>query len=43
MKEKSVERKGFHQVFTKTIRLRGGKMLYAANYGLKAFCIWVKD
>lgn len=29
-------------VFTKTIRLRNGKVLHAAQYGLKAFRIRVR-
>lgn len=29
-------------VFTKTIRLRNGKVLHAAKYGLKAFRIRVR-
>jgi len=38
----SKERPGYIQVFTKSIRTRNGKVIYASSYGLKAFCIWVK-
>jgi hypothetical protein len=34
---------GYRLVFSRTIRLRTGKVLIAANYGLKAFAFWVKD
>lgn len=31
------------KIFTKYITLKNGKRIYAANYGLKAFCIEVRD
>ena len=33
---------GYELVFTRTIRLRNGRILVAERYGLKAFAIWVK-
>jgi len=33
---------GYRLVFSRTIRLKTGKVLIAANYGLKAFAFWVK-
>ncbi|WP_421867060.1 hypothetical protein [Motiliproteus sp.] len=33
---------GFEYIFTKTIRLKNGKVLVAAKYGKKAFRIKVK-
>jgi len=30
------------EIFTPVIRLRNGKVLYASNYGLKAFRFWGK-
>jgi hypothetical protein len=32
----------FEYIFTKTIRLKNGKVLFAGNYGLKAFRIKVR-
>jgi len=32
----------WHTVYTKRIRLRGGRVIYAASYGLEAFCIKVR-
>lgn len=32
-----------HWVYTARITLRNGKVIYAYEYGLKAFRIWVKD
>jgi hypothetical protein len=34
---------GWHLVFTKTIRLRNGRVLYAEHYGLKCFAFWAKS
>lgn len=33
---------GWRQVFSKTIRLKNGRILKAEDYGLTAFCFWVK-
>jgi len=33
---------GLVQIFTKKIKLRNGKVIYASQYGLNAFYIWVK-
>ena len=33
---------GYELIFSKTIRLRNGRILRAADYGLKAFAFWVK-
>ncbi len=30
-------------IYTKRITLKNGKILYASQYGLNAFHIWVKD
>ena len=35
-------RPGYKLVFTRTIRLKNGRVLIADHYGLKAFRIWVK-
>lgn len=32
-----------HWVYTTHITLRNGRVIYAADYGLKAFRIWVTD
>ena len=41
-KEKSKE-KG-HYIFRKNVRNpKTGKLIYASNYGKKAFKIWIKD
>jgi hypothetical protein len=34
---------GYRLVFTRTIRLRNGRVLYAHHYGIEAFAFWVKD
>lgn len=31
------------KIFTKYITLKNGRRIYAANYGLAAFCIEVKE
>jgi len=31
------------KIFSKTIRLKNGKILVAANYGLEAFCFEVNN
>jgi len=31
------------KIYTKYITLKNGKRIYAASYGLKAFCIEVDD
>jgi hypothetical protein len=31
------------KIYTKYITLKNGKRIYAANYGLQAFCIEVKE
>ncbi len=36
------KRDGYRLVYTKYITLRNGKRIYATQYGLKAFAIWVK-
>lgn len=33
----------YHLVFSKTIRLRNGRVLVAEHYGLRAFAFWVKS
>ena len=38
----SDEKAGYVLIYRKTIRLRNGKVIYAANYGLKAFRFYVK-
>ncbi len=37
------ERPGYKLIFVKFITTKNGKRLYAANYGLKAWAIWVKE
>jgi hypothetical protein len=34
---------GKHRIFCQRIRGKNGKVRYARDYGLKAWCIWVKD
>ncbi len=34
---------GYHYVFSAYITLRNGKRIYAASYGLEAFCFLAKD
>ncbi|MCX6150488.1 MAG: hypothetical protein NTX22_08210 [Ignavibacteriales bacterium] len=34
---------GYIKIFTKKITLRNGRVIYAGECGLKAFCIWVKS
>lgn len=34
---------GYRLVFSKTIRLRNGRVLFAEAYGLKAFAFWVRN
>jgi hypothetical protein len=41
--EKTPKKYGYHEVYTRTIRTRNGRILHARDYGLKAFRIWVKD
>lgn len=36
-------RPGMHLIFVAYITLKNGRRLYARNYGLRAFAIWVKD
>ena len=36
-------RAGRRLIFTSSITLKNGKKIYASQYGLKAFAIWVKD
>lgn len=38
-----VDRPGYHLIFVAYITLRNGRRLYAAQYGKRAFPIWVKD
>jgi len=33
----------YHYIFTRRIRLRNGRFIYAEQYGLKAFRIRVRD
>lgn len=33
---------GYRLVFSKSIRTRSGKVIYAWQYGLAAFAFWVK-
>ena len=33
---------GWELVYSKTIRLRNGRVLRSEHYGLKAFAFWVK-
>lgn len=33
---------GYELVFTRTIRLKNGRVLHAESYGLKCFCFWAK-
>lgn len=40
--EKTVP-EGCREVFTTRIRFKSGKVIYAKDYGLKAFRIFVKD
>lgn len=35
-------RPGYRLVFAARIRLRSGRVLYARDYGRKAFAFWVK-
>jgi hypothetical protein len=30
-------------IYTRTVRLRNGKVLHAEDYGKRAFVFWVKD
>ena len=39
----SEKRPGKHLIFTARIRTRTGKILYAWQFGKKAFAIWVRD
>ena len=41
-KKKSKEHLGLKPIFRKSRRLKNGRILYAKDYGLKAFVIWVK-
>jgi hypothetical protein len=34
---------GMHLIFVAYITTKNGCKLYARNYGLRAFAIWVKD
>lgn len=36
------QKPGERLVFTKTIRLKNGRILYAQDYGLSAFSFWAK-
>ena len=36
-------RPGYRLIFRSSITLKNGRTIYASNYGLKAFAIWVKD
>ncbi len=33
---------GWRLIFTKTIRLKNGRVLKAEDYGLRCFCFWAK-
>jgi len=39
---KRSEKEG-HWIYTAYITLRNGRVIYASDYGLKAFRIWVKS
>ena len=36
-------RPGYKLIFRPYIRFKNGKVIYARNYGLRAFPIWVKE
>ena len=42
-KQNPGERPGKRKVFSKTIRLRNGRVLNARDYGLEAFVFYVDD
>ena len=42
-KKKSKERPGLKAIFRKSRQLKNGRIIYAKDYGLKAFVIWVKQ
>ena len=37
------KRPGYRLIFRSSITLKNGRTIYARDYGLKAFAIWVKD